>query len=178
MRPFLAAKVTALFLVTPGVVGADRLPALVLQARYVALGYDLGDRFLSESDAIGDPDRVTSEDRKALQGVRDLLDKWDRYVVTRRPGDAQLLIAVRAGRRGRVGGSIYIGGGGTRPGPLGGSSAVEMSSRGDVLSIYEGSGGGLGPPLWRGQRSDGFSGPSPTLIEQFKAEVEAAAKKP
>jgi hypothetical protein len=179
MRPFRAAKVAALFLVVNGVVlSADRMPALVLQAQYVALGYDLGDRFLSESDAIGDPDRVTPEDRKALREVRDLLEKWDRYVVTRRPGDAQLLIAVRAGRRGRVGGSVYIGGGGTRPGPLGGSSAFELSSRGDVLSVYEGSGGGLGVPLWRGQRRDGFSGPSPTLIEQFRTEVEGAAKKP
>ena len=177
MRNLVAMQMAALFLVTP-TLAADLMPARVLQARYVALGYDLGDRFLSESDAIGDPDRVTPEDRKALQDVHDLLDKWDRFVVTRRPGDAELLIAVRAGRRGRVGGSVYIGGGGTRPGPSGGSSAVEMSSRGDVLSVYEASGGGLRAPLWRGQRRDGFSGPSPTLMEQFKAEVEGAAKKP
>jgi hypothetical protein len=179
MRPFLAAKMAALFLVSLSVVvSADRMDARVLQAQYVALGYDLGDRFLSESDAIGDADRVTPEDRKALRDVREVLEKWDRYVVTTRPGHAQLLIAVRAGRRGRVGGSVYVGGGGTRPGPVGGSSGVELSSRGDVLSVYEASRGGLGTPLWRGQRRDGFSGPSPTLIEQFEAEVEGAAKKP
>ena len=179
MRPLIAVNAAALFLVPPiVVVAADRMPARVLQARYVALGYDLGDRFLSESEAIGDPDRVTPEDRKALQDVRDLLEKWDRYVVTRRPADAELLIAVRAGRRGMVAAGVRIGGRGTRPGPSGRSSTVELSSPGDVLSVYEGSGGGLGVPLWRGQRMDGFSGPSPTLMEQFKAEVEGAAKKP
>lgn len=179
MRDFMTGA-AALFLVAPAVVaGADRLPARVLQARYVALGYDLGDRFLSESEAIGDPDRVTPEDRKALQAVRDLIEKWDRYVITPRPGPAELLIAVRAGRRAMAGGGVRIGGGrGTRPGPSGGSYAVELSSRGDVLSVYEGSTGGLGVPLWRGQRMDGFSGPSPTLVEQFKADVEGAAKKP
>jgi hypothetical protein len=179
MRSFIAVNAAALFLVTPVVVvAADRMPARVLQARYVALGYDLGDRFLSESEAIGDPDRVTPEDRKALQAVRDLIEKWERYVVTPRPAHAELLIAVRSGRRGMTGGTLRVGGRGTRPGPSGGSYAVELSSRGDMLSVYEGSSGGLGVPLWRGQRMDGFSGPSPTLVEQFKAAVEGAAKKP
>jgi hypothetical protein len=47
-----------------------------------------------------------------------------------------------------------------------------------MLSVYEGSSGGRGVPLWRAQRLEGFSGPSPTLVEQFKAAVDSAVGKP
>ena len=166
-----------LLIAAPAVLAAERVPARVLQARYVALGYDLGDRFLSASDAIGNPDRITPEDRRALDAVRDLIEQWDRYVVTPRPDSAELLIAVRVGRRMQASG-VRIGGRGDRTGPSGGGYAVELSSRGDMLSVYERSGGGLGALLWRAQRLDGFNGPAPTLADQFKAAVEDAARKP
>jgi hypothetical protein len=170
------AAAALVLIAAPAVLAAEPVPALVLQARYVILGYDLGDRFLSESDAIGQPDRVTPEDRKALSEVRDLIEKWDRYVINRRPeGLAELLIAVRAGRRTSAG--VRIGRPGDRPTESG--AGFELSSGGgDMLSVYESSSGGRGVPLWRGQRQDGFSGPSPTLVEQFKTDVESAARKP
>lgn len=179
MRELMAIRgpgaATLVLIVAPTVLAAERVPARVLQARYVVLGYDLGDRFLSESEAIGQPDRVTPEDRKALNEVRDLIEKWDRYVITRRPGGpAELLIAVRAGRR--ISGGVRIGRRDDRPNASG--AALELSSGGDVLSVYEGSSGGRGVPLWRAQRLDGFSGPSPTLVEQFKTDVDSAVRKP
>jgi hypothetical protein len=171
------AAATLILIAAPAVLAAEPVPALVLQARYVVLGYDLGDRFLSESDAIGQPDRVTPEDRKALSEVRDQIEKWDRYVIMRVPGGpSELLIAVRSGRR--ASGGVRIGRPGDRPSESG--AGVQFSSGGgeDMLSVYETSSGGRGVPLWRGQRRDGFSGPSPTLVEAFKTDVESAARKP
>ena len=174
----LAAAILVV-LVAPAVFAAERVPAIVLHARYVVLGYDLGDRFLSASDAIGQSDRVTPEDRQALNQVREQIEKWDRYEITPRlNGQAELLIAVRTGRRVSTG--VQIGGVGDRTKSSGG--AIELSSggggNGDMLSVYEPSSGGRGVPLWRGQRRDGFSGPSPTLVEEFKTDVENAARKP
>jgi len=59
--------------------GSKQATGRLAQARYVALGYDLGDRFLSERQAIVDSDRVTPEDRRALEVIRELLEDWDRY---------------------------------------------------------------------------------------------------
>ena len=53
------------------------------QAQFVALGYDLGDRFVSESEGLAVLE-VLSEDRKALCAIRDLIEKWGRYVITDR----------------------------------------------------------------------------------------------
>ena len=170
-----AAAATLVLMLAPALLAAERVPALVLQARYVVLGYDLGDRFLTESEAIGQPDRVTPEDRKALSEVRALIEKWDRYIIMRRPGGtAELLITVRTGRR--VSSGVRIG----RPDDRGSMSGagVELSSGGDMLSVYEGSRGFGGVPLWRAQRVDGFNGPSPTLAEEFKTDVESAVRKP
>jgi hypothetical protein len=174
MRPRGATVAALLLLVAAAVFASPPVPARVLAAQYVALGFDLGDRFLSASEAIGHPDRVTSEDRKALEAVREGLEKWDRYVIESHPAHAEILIVVRVGRRMRA-----------RIGDLGGPPAssergggVELSSQGDMLSVYEAGGGPSPALLWRAQRVDGFSGPAPALLEQFKAEVEASARKP
>ena len=171
------AAAAVLLIVAPVMFASERMPARVLQARYVALGYDLGDRFLSEAEAIGQADRITPEDRKALDELRDVIEKWERYVITPRPNNAELLIAVRAGRRAQASGA-HIGGLGDRPGRSGGGYGVQLSSGGDMLSVYDASSGTRTAPLWRVQRQDGFGGASPTLVEQFKADVERAAVKP
>ena len=49
------------------------VPAELAQARYVALGYDTGNRFLSDSDITEAQFRVQPEDREALQRVREAL---------------------------------------------------------------------------------------------------------
>jgi hypothetical protein len=172
------AVAALLLLVAPAVLAAPRVPARLLAARYVALGFDLGDRsFVSATEAMGLPNRVTPEDRKALEAVREAIEKWDRYAIEIRPANAEILIAVRVGRRvlgaGRIGDPVGLPGSSERGG------GAELSSGGDMLSVYDaGSGGGAAALLWRAQRSDGLSGSSPALLEQFKADVEASARKP
>jgi hypothetical protein len=176
MREASVPRAAALLLMAaPTLFAASHVPTRLLQARYVVLGYDLGDRFLSESDAIGHTDRISPEDRRALDAVRDLVEKWDRYVITPRLASAQLVIAVRAGRRMQAG--IRMGRPGDRPNTSG--VGIELSSNEDMLSVYDGaSEAGFGTLLWRGQRADGFRTPSPALVEQFKTDVEAAGRKP
>jgi hypothetical protein len=152
------------------------VPARLVQARYIALGYDLGDSFLSEREALLKPGRVMPEDQRALNAVRDLIETWNRYVITARPEHADLFLAVRAGRRASFEVGVRTGGWREGSGATGVSSRAEVSSPDDMLSVYETAGGRI--PLWRGQRPDGFSGNSPKLFEDFKADVERAARKP
>jgi hypothetical protein len=170
------AVAALLLLVAPAVLAAP-VPARVLAARYVALGFDLGDRgFVSATEAMGLPDRVTPEDRKALEAVREAIERWDRYAIEIRPANAEILIALRIGRRtlGKARTGDPAG-----PGSSERSGGIELSSQGDMLSVYDaGGGGGAAALLWRAQRVDGLSGPSPALLEQFKADVEASARKP
>jgi hypothetical protein len=170
------AALGLVLLIAPTVVAGQKVPARLLQAQYVAFGYDLGDRFLSEFDAIGQPDRLGPDDRKALQSVREMVDKWDRYVIVTRPSQAELYFVVRVGRRLQAGTAQTPGRGGQSAGRSSGYGA-ELSSRDDMLSVYEASlGGGMGMLLWRGQLAGGLGGESPKLLEQFKADLDAAKK--
>ena len=78
-------------------------PALLAEARYIALGYDLGTGFVADDPRVD----VLPEERTALQRIRAGLDTWNKYVVVLRPGDADLLIAVRKGRLVSVGGGRH-----------------------------------------------------------------------
>jgi len=73
MRKVLGAALPALLffsLAAPAAAGKKIVPARIAQARYVALGYDMGDRFLSETAAISNPD-VLPEERRAIQAIAD-----------------------------------------------------------------------------------------------------------
>jgi hypothetical protein len=159
--------------------GSKPAPARLAQATYVALGYDVGDRIMSEQEAIRSADRLMPGDRQALDSIRDLLEDWDRYVIVERPDQAELLVVVRKGRRLSIGGGAPIGRvtpdqvGRTGPGIRG-----ELSSAGDMLSIYESNGGQAGMLLWRETRPNGLSASSPALFESFKSDVERIPKKP
>ena len=164
-----------------GLAAAELVPARLAQAQYVVLGYDLGDRFMSASDAIGDP-QILPEDRKALSDLSDQLEKWKRYVITRRAADAELFIAVRTGRRA----SSTVRGPAAGPGRTSGTTrsvGLELSSADDMLSVYEAGGGMSGRGisarlLWRAQRPRGLSGSSPSLFEEFQSAVESLGKQP
>lgn len=182
LKPASDFALALAFLLAPSLFGGpNKVPARLTQARYVALAYDLGDSTLSEWEALAKPARVLSEDREALNGVRSSIEKWGRYVITTRPAQAELLIAVRTGRRASAEAGVRIGGrrqgtGATGSGATTGSSyGIEASAGDDVLSVYEASGG---PLLWREQRPGGLSRSSPTLFDDFKADVETAAKHP
>jgi len=146
---------------------------LIAVARYVALGYDLGDRFVSEFDSQASQE-VTSDDRRAHSQVRKLLEKWHRYVLVDRPGDAELLIGVRTGKRLSVGASTQPDARRPAAGTARQSVGVQVSVPNDMLTVR----GRSGSLLWRQQSSNGLSGPLVPLFESLRSAVEAASKAP
>jgi hypothetical protein len=160
------------------VAGPPTVPERVIVAQYVALGIDLGDRVLAAEELIGEAWRATPRERQALAEIRQRLEGWERYVVVNRRAEAELLLVVRQGRRGSIGGSVRIGVGlGGAPAPDGGGGqrgyGGALSSRDDMLAVYD-TGGSPSTPLWRMQEADGLSGKIP-LFEAFRADVERAA---
>jgi hypothetical protein len=149
-----------------------RIPAELAHARYVALGYDLGSGFLSDSEITLAQVRVLAEDRQALQRIRDQIDEWKRYAITIKPKDADLLIAVRIGRVASANAGVEIGrhDATTRTKPFYGG---EVSSPDDMLEVYQSRGGREGALLWRDLQKNGLSGSPSPLFEQFKRDVES-----
>jgi hypothetical protein len=154
-------------------------PALLAEARYVALGYDQGAGFVSETDVRAE---VLVEERAVLQRIRSALEQWGRYVVVVRPEQADLLIAVRKGRTASFGGGISVGGppsgrAGAGPMGIGPMAGAAVSSPDDMIEVFERS----GSLVWRGMKANGLAGAGPPLWESFQAEVakaEKRAKKP
>jgi hypothetical protein len=177
-RAGLLAALSCLVLAPAGFAATkDGTAKLMAHAKYVALGYDLGDRFVEESETFADRGDIHPEDRRALAGLRALIEKMDRHVITVRREQADLFIAVRTGRRVAVGGTVSPGGVARFPGsaPRGVAAVSEVSSAEDMLSVYEARGNML---LWREKRAEGLSGSSPRLFEDLKAEFDRAAKLP
>jgi hypothetical protein len=169
----LAAFAASLTAAGPARAGA---PAQLAQARYVALGYDRGTGFVTETDVRAE---VLPEEREALQRIRAGLEEWGRYVVVVRPEQADLLIAVRKGRLASFGGGIHVGGptsGRPGSGPVGTGpiAGAEISSPDDMIEVFEGRGGSL---IWRGVKPNGLSGAGPPLWESFQAEVAKADRR-
>jgi hypothetical protein len=165
---------------------AAGVPAEIARARYVALGYDTGSRFMTEREGNEQPDKLLREDLDALRALRDQLEDWDKYVVVDRPEQAEIFFIVRAGRRAVIGAGVPVRGGAAGPagGPAGAAApgatsfGGQLSSQGDMLTIYQARDGRPGAQLWRETHSAGF--PS-RLFDQFKADVErtpAPKKKP
>jgi hypothetical protein len=144
---------------TPVVAGEIAPP--MLNAQYVALGYELGNGVLSASDAITANDTVTPEDRQVMEDVRRQVEAWDRFVIVDRVDHADLVIAVRAGRRG----TLAIG-------VSSRSAGATLSSPDDILSVYEAQGSEI--PLWRRHAPEGLSAELP-LLQAFRDELEAAS---
>ena len=172
----------------PSAAGAapkTRVPALLERARYVALGYDVGDGFVSAAQISAVAADTLTEERQALEAIRRDIEKWGRYIVTERPEQAEILIAVRVGRRGAL--EVGIGGNnpdGRRAGP-GGNRTVssrtiggQLSSNEDRIVVYEAVGGRPGIRLWSAAEAGGLAGSPPRLYKSFRDEIEAAAKKP
>jgi len=83
MRKLSSALLLFFLLAIQGYAKAPTIPALVLQAKYVALGFETADGFISETgfEAVNS-NKVVPEDRQALASVRDGLAKWNRYGIT------------------------------------------------------------------------------------------------
>ncbi len=153
-------------------------PERLAHARYVALGFDRGMGFVSEASV--DPD-ILREEREAMQRIRAAIEAWGQYVIVDRPARAEMLIAIRKGRHGSVGGGVRTGGPASgpvgQPPPLTGGAlgGVQFSSPDDMLEAFDGSSGNL---IWRVTKPNGLSGEGPPLVEALRAEVAKAPKKP
>ena len=163
------ALLASLAVAWPGEAGP---PAQLAHARYVAFGYDRGDGFVSETDVRAD---VLPEEREALQRIRAQVEQWGRYVAVLRPGDADLLIAVRKGRLVSFGGGIHVGGPpsgrtGGSPVGIGPSAGAQISSPDDMIEVFDSS----RSLIWRGMKANGLSGAGPPLWDSFRAEVAKA----
>ena len=165
---------------------APSIPALVLSAQYVALGFETADGFISETgfEAVTSS-KVLPSDRQALANVRDALTKWKRYVITIIPRQADILIAVRTGRRASAFGGVHVGTGSIDPttgrrtgGPaIGPVVGAEVGPADDYLAVYQSDRGREAARLWVQTQEDGLQGKNPPLYQSFKNEVESAAKK-
>lgn len=175
--PFVAAVLAWVSLASPGLAAERPVPPQLTHARYVALGYDTGQGFLLHT--IASPD-VPASDRDALERLRKSLEGWGRYVIVPRASDAELLIAVRTGRRFAGGFGVDIGGkrrgraGADRTG--GASYGGTVSTPDDMLFVYEAVGGRPGMELWRGRLEDGYSGEG-DLFLALQRDVERADRR-
>lgn len=175
----------SLVLVLQSYAKAPTIPALVLQARYVALGYETAEGFIAETDFRSFAStKIEPNDRQAISNIYDALSRWKRYTITINPADADMLIAVRTGRLASGTGGIRVGTGGVDPttgrrtstsiGPVFGA---EVGPPDDYLAVYQADDGREAARLWVATQHDGLVGKNPPLFKNFKDEVEAAAKK-
>jgi len=161
------------------------VPALLERARYVALGYDLGDGFLSADQIARVSTGTLTDERRAIEAIRNDLEKWGRYIVTDRPEQAEILIAVRAGRRAALEVGTRTGNPGASRGETGDSRSVsnrtirgQLSSNEDRVEVFEAVRGRPGMRLWSAATADGLAGSPPRLYKALREEIEASAKKP
>ena len=172
--------VLILFVLVPVlVVHADpKLSMQLLNASYVALGYETAAGFIGETDFESfRTGKITAEDREALQNVRTAIQKWNRYTITLRPQDAELLIAIRSGRIASLHSGVQIDTGSIGSPGIGPMAGAEVGPNTDVMSVYEANDGREGPRLWRKLEDNGLKGQNPSLFVSFKSDVESLAKK-
>jgi hypothetical protein len=173
----MAVFATVLVLVVSGFAGKKKektpLPAVVARAQYVAIV-----PLTADGHADFFSSQVTPEDRQAAYALQQNLLTWNRYHYVIRAEDADIVIAVRAGRLGSAYAGPRIGIGDN--GPLGTQRRTSVSHGGVI-------GGDAGPsddsmvvfaghdpdfaPVWMHGQSQGLRGNQP-LFQQFKKDVE------
>jgi hypothetical protein len=155
----------------------DDFPKVLLNARYVYVEAEDGDIHSL---------KLIPEDRQAIGDVEDALRSWNRYNVTFRRSEAELIFVVRKERiaSAKVGGTI---GRSTGPGSVPGTTETETHEAGrvdaevgpnqDMLYVYlvNPDGKKIGP-VWHQYLKDGLDKPEMPLFQKFKDQVEAATK--
>jgi len=189
MRPLKTITLLLVLLATIATLQAKtkkpyKLPAVFDHARYVYVEAVDGQEF--------DP-RLDPDDRQAIADVYKALDDWNRYVLTTRRDQAELIFVVRKGRlaSAKVGGQVSSGPqrGPGRPanGPLPGNGITvggEVGPPDDLLEVYlPNPNDTQGALLWQRTLADGLNPPHLALLKQLKDEVERTypiqtAKKP
>jgi len=167
-------RLCILLLVFPSLLFAKdpgTLPKQVVHAKYVLVTTYFGDNL---ADA-----RVPPDDRQAVADVEDAIRKWGRYTLVYESKNADLILLVRKGRVAGVqeGAGIHIGSNHPTP-SVGDITNVDAGDPRDTLAVYNGAQGVDSSPIWRGVESDGLKTPDLPLVKEFRAKVEATAKKP
>lgn len=162
----------------------EQVPNSILNSRYVYVEAWDGDVFNPQ---------LLPEDRKAIVDVRDAFRAWNRYLVTVKRREAEILVVVRKGRAVTVNGSVggNVGSdprengphdelGSNKPKAEGGDKAgvgPEVAGRDDVFFVYlVNQDGSLIGPIWIHHQKDGLETPDMPLFKQFKESVDAATK--
>ncbi|HUS18847.1 MAG TPA: hypothetical protein VMZ25_04310 [Terriglobales bacterium] len=175
---------------------AKIVPETLVRSKYVYVGILRADGRID--DRINPA--TAPEDRQVRDAVETAFRGWKRYIVTLLPDHADLIVLVRKGRLGSVtlsGTPVQLSGGGgradTRPrspddvrrstdedlrANRGVTVGAEAGPLVDIMEVHTGpNAGGSDLRLWQRARQEGFTGTPPRLFQQFKDEVEAAAKK-
>jgi hypothetical protein len=190
----VALLLVALPAVAPAKTKKSDVPAVFRNATYVYVESPDGDLYRPG---------VYPEDREAIADVQDALRGWNRYTLTTRRDQAELVFVVRKGRvaNGRIGGSIPVGQplppaqtparmpGQTGPGQAGNGPAgtgpaiggpsletgVEAGSDDDNLRVYTlSTEGKLQAIVWNRSQTDGLDEPQLILFAQLRAAVDKA----
>jgi hypothetical protein len=154
------------------------VPAVFNTARYVYVQAEDGDAFTPG---------LLPEDRQAIADVQDALRDWNRYVLTVKPDEADLVFYVRKGRiaSGRLGGTVGSPGGPGAPGTAspfpgqprptgpGTMAGAEAGPPEDLLEVKtRNPDGGTGTTVWERSQSDGLNGPQVPLLRALRDAVE------
>jgi hypothetical protein len=148
--------------------------AILLNSRYVYVEAWDGDIFNPY---------LLPEDRKAILDVENALQDWNRYWVTVKRRDAEILVVVRKGRIVSVnaskGGNVRSGPGENGPHDELGKAGIgpEVAGRDDLFFVYLAKpDGSLTGPIWIHHQKDGLDTPDIPLFKQFKESIDAASK--
>jgi hypothetical protein len=182
--PMKALKtITLLLLLVPALATVQakpkkpyKLPAVFNQARYVYVEAVAGDEF--------DP-RLYPGDRQAIVDVNKALYDWNRYVLTMKRDQADLIFVVRKGRvvEAKVGVQVGSGPQGVPNGPanrptqgngVGSTVGGEVGPPDDLLEVYmPNPNDAHGSLIWQRTLADGLNAPGLALFKQLKDEVES-----
>ncbi len=158
--------------------------AILLNCRYVYVEAWDGDFFNPH---------LLPEDRNAILNVQNAFHDWNRYLITVKRREAEILVVVRKGRivsvNGGVAGNVGSGPGesgahdelgSNQPKAKGGDkvgAGPEVAGRDDLFFVYLfNPDGSLTGPIWMHHQKDGLDTPDVPLFKQFKESIDAASK--
>lgn len=166
---WLAVGVVSLPLLLSAQAKKHKLPALFDHARYVWVEAADGDEFKPG---------LLPEDRQAIADVEDSIRDWNRYILTARREEADLVFVVRKGRvaSATLGGTVGSGGpiaGPQRTPALGAKVGTEVGPPDDLLQVCERhTDGTLSGPIWMKSQAGGLDGPDPELFQRLRKAVD------
>ena len=158
--------------------------AILLNCRYVYVEAWDGDFFNPH---------LLPEDRNAILNVQNAFHDWNRYLITVKRREAEILVVVRKGWIVSINGGV-AGNVGSGPGESGAHDELgsnqpkakegdkvgagpEVAGRDDLFFVYLfNPDGSLTGPIWMHHQKDGLDTPDVPLFKQFKESIDAASK--